>query len=635
MSSTRFLALALMPLVAVAACEGNGSRQFGRHATSDTAPLQLPMAADDPRSALYASHCAACHSGSAAVRAPGVASFIYMSPRSLLAAMETGNMRPMAESLEPEQRRAIAEWITGRAVVETPLPRSAYCGNRPASGHRDVGWSGWGGEPAATGFRSTEQAGLTADDVAKLELKWVFSFPDATQMRSQPALLDDRVILGSQWGDVYALDRLTGCVLWTFRADSAVRGAISVGRDSAGDQRVYFVDNLTNVHALDVETGALVWKTHVGRHQDATNTGSATLQDGRLYVPISSMEVAAAANPAYECCTSSGAVVAVDAASGQILWSHRVIGEPAREVGLTETGTRILAPSGAPVWSSPTVDARRGLLYVGTGENYTRPTTGSSDAILALELETGTLAWTFQGTASDAYNVACGRLEVDGNCPTPPGPDFDFGMAPILVERAKDGKEVLVVGQKSGMVYGLDPENEGARMWSTRVGSGSTLGGIHWGIASDGVLAYVTNSDHPRSELPAEFIDRGRTPGLFALDLMTGEIEWESPTPADVCGEMRGCVRGHSAAPAVIPGVVFAGSLDGRLRAHSTQSGRVLWDFDTARSFDAVNGVAGRGGAIDGPSPVVGDRWLFVNSGYGLFDQMPGNALLAFSADTP
>lgn len=623
MSRFRLLALALMSLAAVAACE-----------TDNTAPLQSPMAAGDPRAALYAAHCGACHSGTAGVRAPGLASFIYMSPRSLLAAMETGTMRPMAASLEPEQRRAIAEWITGRSVVETPLPPSAHCSERPATGDRGVGWSGWGGGPTATGFRTTEQAGLTAGDVSKLELKWVFSFPDATQMRSQPALLDDRVIVGSQWGDVYALDKQTGCVLWTFRADSAVRGAISVGLDAAGHQRAYFVDNLTHVHALDVESGAPVWKTRVGQHPDATNTGSATLHDGRLYVPVSSMEVAAAANPAYECCTSSGAVVAVDAASGEILWRHRVIGEPAREVGRTEVGTRILAPSGAPIWSSPTVDARRGLLYVGTGENYTRPTTGSSDAILALELETGALAWTFQATASDAYNVACGRPDVDGNCPAPPGPDFDFGMAPILVERAEDGKPILVVGQKSGMVYGLDPDRSGAMLWSTRVGSGSTLGGIHWGIASDGVLAYVTNSDHPRSELPAQFADRGRTPGLFALDLITGEIEWDSATPSNVCAERMGCVRGHSAAPSVIPGVVFAGSLDGRVRAHSTRSGRVLWEFDTARGFAAVHGGSGRGGAIDGPSPVVGGGWLFVNSGYGLFDQMPGNVLLAFSTDT-
>ena len=636
-SGSRILSLvSRLSIVAIVACQELAPVDATRRETVGASMPSPPMAAGDAGSELYAARCAGCHSGPAATRAPSVATFVYMSPRSILATMESGTMRAMAQSLEPGQRRAIVEWITGRSVVETPLPQTAYCDEPPEPGDRDVQWSGWGGGPAATGHRSAEATRMTLDDVRKLELRWVFAFPDATQVRSQPALLDERLIVGSQWGDVYSLDRQTGCVHWKFSADSAVRGAISVGRDAAGRQRVFFVDYSTNVHALDVETGAPIWKTRVGTHKDATNTGSATLHDGRLYVPLSSMEVAAAADPDYPCCTSSGAVVAVDAGTGRIVWRHRVIEEPARRVGVTSKGTVVLAPSGAPVWSSPTVDAGRGLLYVGTGENYSRPTNDRSDAVLALDLSTGRLVWSFQGTASDAFNVACSRPGVEGNCPSPPGPDFDFGMAPILVRRVQDGRELLVVGQKSGMVYGLDPDDDGAALWSTRVGSGSTLGGIHWGIASDGERAYVTNADHPNMALPAEFAERGRTPGLYALNLATGEVEWESETPDDVCGEMNGCVRGHSAAPSVISGVVFAGSLDGRLRAHGSRTGRVLWEFDTARSFAAAstaNGLAGRGGAIDGPGPVVGDRWLFVNSGYGLFGQMPGNVLLAFSVE--
>ena len=303
-------------------------------------------------------------------------------------------------------------------------------------------------------------------------------------------------------------------------------------------------------------------------------------------------------------------VASLDAATGDLLWYHRVIPGYPEETGKNGIGTTNWGPSGAAVWSSPTIDSARGLLYAGTGENLTYPVTETGDAILALKLETGELAWSFQGTSEDAFNMACTQPAYRENCPDPPGPDLDFGMAPMLVTRP-DGKEILVAGQKSGVVWALDPDDDGALLWSTAVGKGGALGGIHWGMATGGSYAYAPNSDRN-----AVIVDvnpkRQLSPGLYALDLMTGEVVWSTPPPEDACRGKRRCFAANSAAATAIDGVVFAGGLDGVIRAHSTVDGRVIWAFDTTGPVETVGGVPGRGGAIDGPGPVVAGGILFV-----------------------
>ena len=278
--------------------------------------------------------------------------------------------------------------------------------------------------------------------------------------------------------------------------------------------------------------------------------------------------------------------------------------------------------------SSPTVDTARGRVYAGTGQNYSRPATGNSDAVIALDIETGELAWSFQATPDDAFNVACIPVPLGHNCPDPPGPDYDFGMSPMLVERP-DGSEILVAGQKSGTVWALDPDRDGAVLWSTQGGKGSVLGGIHWGMAADGGYAYAPHSDRGGVVVDVN-PDRDPSPGLYALDLMTGEIVWRARPPEGACEGKRGCFLANSAGAAVIPSVVFAGGLDGHIRAYSADDGRILWDFDTTGVAVTFNGVPGRGGAIDGPGPVIAGGRLFTNSGYSQHGQMPGNLLLAF-----
>jgi polyvinyl alcohol dehydrogenase (cytochrome) len=271
------------------------------------------------------------------------------------------------------------------------------------------------------------------------------------------------------------------------------------------------------------------------------------------------------------------------------------------------------------------VDAKRGMLYVGTGENYSYPSSSTSDAIQALDLNTGALVWNFQATGGDIYNLACPFLN---NCPDKPGPDLDFGMAPMLVKRA-DGQEELIAGQKSGVVFALSPVS-GKLIWKTRIGKGGALGGVHWGMACDGKYAYAANADNVIA-LDIRDTTIKAAPGIFALDLENGKIIWTTPAPG--CAGKKNCFQANSAAPTVVPGLVFAGGLDGHIRAYATGNGKIVWDFDSVQDFASVNGVKGKGGSIDGPSAVLSDGMLFVNSGYGMFGQMGGNVLLAFATD--
>ena len=577
------------------------------------------------RKIFYAT-CYACHKDTVGNVAPGYSVMASMTPRAILASMDNGKMRLQAAKLSERERLAVAEWLTNSELKTTVLPKEAYTSfttidenNRPASGY-----SGWGGNIAGTGFRSTEQAGISTANINSLQLKWVFAFPDATIVRSKPAIVGNWLIVGTQFGDLFAINRKTGKPGWHFAASAAIRGAIVIQKQG-NSITAFFADFSTNVYAIDVKTGKQLWNKRAGIDAQSATTGSVAVYGGKVFVPITSTEVASALNGEYNCCFSSGGVVALDAYTGKEIWQHRVIVEAAKETGKKKNGKPFYGPSGAPVWCSPTVDAKRGILYIGTGENYTYPTTSTSDAIQALDLKTGKLIWNFQATNGDAYNAACPFFV---NCPEKPGPDLDFGMAPILVN-GKDGKDILVAGQKSGVVYALSPN--GKLIWQTRIGKGGKLGGIHWGMAVDGENVYATNADNILG-IDRRDSTREASPGIYKLDLITGKVIWETPTTG--CLNNKDCLPFNSAAPAVIPGIVFAGSLDGHIRGYATGDGKILWDYNTARDYDMINGIKAKGGAIDGPAPVIADGMLFVNSGYGMFGQMPGNVLLAFGVDS-
>lgn len=592
--------------------------------------------ADPP--ALYKRLCAACHD-TAENRAPQRDALLTMTAERVLASMETGTMVTMANNRTASERRALAEFLSGKrlgAPLNTTPPPTAMCQARnrtfdPAVGPR---WTAWGFDETNTRYQDGPSARLTVADVPKLKLKWAFAFPGDLQSYGQATLAGGRVFVGSWGGKVYSLDALTGCVHWFFDAAAGVRSAVSVARIGGPNGRyaAFFGDMAANTYALDAVTGQLLWRVKVDDFPVARVSGSPTFHDDRVYVPVASGEEGAAAVPTYECCRFRGSIVALDAASGKQLWKTYMIPEEPQPTKKNAVGAQLWGPSGVPVWATPAVDPRRNALYVTTGNNYSDPTTTLSDAFVALDLATGKIRWSRQMTTSDAYTAAC-RLPDKTNCAASNGPDLDFGASPILVTLT-NGRRLLVAGQKSGVVHALDPDASGEVLWQTRIGRGGTMGGVQWGSATDGANIYVALSDIGRIMLAystSTDADPKQGGGMFALRLADGERVWYTPPPG--CGTRQRCSPAQSAAVSALPGVAFSGSVDGHIRAYATNDGSIVWDFDTIREYETVNGVPGRGGSLDGPGPVIGGGMVFVNSGYPTAGGTPGNVLLAFSVD--
>ena len=484
-------------------------------------------------------------------------------------------------------------------------------------------WNGWGVDINNSRFQPTAMAGLTPEQVPRLQLKWAFGFPGASTANAQPTIVGGLLFVGGNDRKVYALDAKSGCTRWTFATEAVVRTAISVGPISGTDQlAVFFGDVRGSAYAVNATTGALMWKTKVDDHPAARIVGAPTLYSGALYVPVSSFEEATGSQPTYQCCTFRGSVVALDSATGKQIWKTYTIPEAPRPTNRNAIGTQLYGPAGAAVWSAPTIDVQRHAVYVATGNSYSNPPSDTSDAILAFDLATGRMLWHRQATARDSFVVACYGTDQT-NCPENHGPDSDFGQSPILVS-LHNGQRVLVVGQKSGVVYALDPDQEGKILWQTRIGKGGPLGGIMWGSAADEEHVYVANSDLRGSMSP----DPAAGGGLFALDLATGKISLEVPPVP--CGDRSQCSPALSSAVTEIPGVVFSGGVSGYLRAYATADAKLLWEVDTAHEFRTVNGISANGGAMDGPGPTIVDGMLYVDSGYAQWGGLPGNVLLAF-----
>jgi polyvinyl alcohol dehydrogenase (cytochrome) len=599
--------------------------------------------------ALYRQRCAVCHEGGASDRAPDRAILQYMPTASIVRTLETGAMREVVGSLTPAQRDAIAAYLTGNAPHANsnaaPHPPVGLCAAPSKTFFLEPSapqWNGWSVDAYNRRFQSAAMAGISATDVPRLKLKWAFGFEGDSLAFSQPTIVAGNVFVGSQQGKVFSLDARSGCLRWSFQAETAVRTAVTIGPLSGrqpANSAAFFGDQRGSVYAVDTATGRLLWKVQADAHPQARITGSLQLWHGRLYVPVSSLEEIATIDPHYECCRFRGSVVALDAETGTQVWKTYAIDEAPHPTTKNALGTQFLGPSGVAIWSAPTLDPERKVLYVGTGNNYSDPAVTTSDAVLALDLDTGKLLWSRQLTPEDTYNSSC-RTTLE-NCPKTKGPDFDFGSSPILVS-LPGGRRALVAGQKSGLVYALDPDDAGKVLWRVRVGEGGVNGGVQWGPAVDENNAYVAVSDVSRTrhettingqKMMTRTLDPSKGGGLFALRLSTGEKIWQTLPSKSACQDRPNCSPAQSAALTAIPGVVFSGSMDGHLRAYSTEDGRVVWDFDTVRDFTTVNGVAARGGALDGPGPAVAGGILYVNSGYGRFGAMPGNVLLAFSVD--
>jgi polyvinyl alcohol dehydrogenase (cytochrome) len=388
------------------------------------------------------------------------------------------------------------------------------------------------------------------------------------------------------------------------------------------------------MYALNAESGEVIWKTRPPNHLLAQSTATPQFYKGVVYLGFSALEESLVVDPTAVCCSFRGSVVAIEAATGLINWQSYTIAQPARPLASPTRG----GPSGAAIWSTPTIDEQKQTLYVATGDNYSDPATDTSDAILAFNLRNGRMLWSRQFTEGDAYNSAC-NSRTRANCPDADGPDFDFGQPPILVQLG-GGKRALVIGQKSGVVHAIDPDADGKILWQTRVGAGGLLGGSQWGSAADAQRMYVAVSDvniltvedaaAPNGRRIA--LDPKKGGGLHAIDLKSGKIIW-SAKPAACPSSRAICSPAQSAAVSAIPGAVFSGALDGHMRAYSSSDGRVIWDFDTAREFPTVNGNPGRGGSIDATGAAIAGGLVLVMSGYDQFGGIPGNVMLAFSVD--
>lgn len=580
--------------------------------------------------AVYESYCASCH-GQRMPRAPHLSMMRMMTADSVYAALDGGVMKDQAAPLNADEKVAVAEYLTGHALGQADTdPKLPQCEGKSFDFAALPKIRDWGIDLANTRNQSPEETGLSSDAPAKLETAWVVTFPGAIRVRSQPAFAGGFMFIGSQDGTVYALDAKTGCQHWQYRAVSEVRTGISVSLwkgDSPDDPPLaVFGDYLGNIYGVEAETGKLAWKARPHLHPHATISGTPRIHDGLVYAPISSHEDGSAVRPDYPCCTFRGAVAALDERTGETKWITYTIPDEATPRELNSAGTQRWGSSGASIWNTPSIDIKRGQLYVGTGDNYSEPDSGTSDSVIAIGLETGDVRWVYQATAGDIWNGACMNPYRGPNCPENEGPDYDIGASLVLAD-AGDGRDVLIAGQKSGDVHGIDPDN-GTLIWKREIGRGGIQGGVHFGLAAADGVAYVPVSDmvYPGD---AGVYTKPPTPGLYALNIADGKLIWSWVAEEDNCeGRRDFCHPGISAPTTVIGDYVFAGALDGWLRVHERSTGKIVWSMDTTQKFTSFNGLKGHGGSINGVGPVAHDGLIYLPSGYGIYDHMPGNVLI-------
>jgi polyvinyl alcohol dehydrogenase (cytochrome) len=482
-----------------------------------------------------------------------------------------------------------------------------------------VQWNGWGRDLANTRYQP--EPAIRAMDVPKLSLKWAFGFQGGTEF-GQPTMVDDRLFVTTSAGRIYALDAKTGCTYWTYDAPAGSRTAVSIGELGQAKRAAiprklkrtlahldvikapsaaYFGDDSGAVYALDAQKGTLLWKTQVDTHPTARIVGTPILFGDKLYVAVGSNEEKNAASPNYSCCTFRGSVAALDMASGKVQWKSYTILEEPQPTHKNSAGVQEFAPAGAAISSTPSIDSKRGVLYVSTGRSMTGIEQSLVDAVAAFGLNDGKLRWVKQ-------------LTVKGEVP-----QSGFTSPPVL-RTLGSGKEIILAGQLSGVVYGLDPDHGGEILWQSRLGTEGTpdSGGIAWGSAVDHRSLFVAVS--------GSLAQPGNGNGsLWALDPKTGIARWHTPAPTPACSWSEGaCSHAQSQAVTVMPGGVFSGSMDGHLRAYSTIDGKILWDFDTAKAYQTQNGVRANGGPLDHGGATIVNGSVYITS---------GNALLAFSVD--
>jgi polyvinyl alcohol dehydrogenase (cytochrome) len=569
----------------------------------------------------FQTKCMSCHRESDSSKAPSARQIRQMTPEQIYAIVSKPGRPEHDQGLTDPQKRRLSEFMGGyRQIgsVEAGNPKNFpnRCASNPPMTDPYAGayWSGWGGDIENTRYQRTEAAGMTKADVPKLKLKWAFGFPLGISAYSPPAIASGRVFTGTDIGWIYSLDAKTGCYYWGFETGVTVRPALSIGPVSGhGNSKyaIYFGDAKANVYAVDAQDGKLLWKRKVEEFFLGRITAAPKLYNGRLYVPVSSSEEWQSGNQDYECCTSRGSVVALDANSGEQVWKTYTMDTP-KPTQKNDNGVQLYGPAGGSVWNSPTVDPVRHAVYFGSGDTETEPAQPLGDAIVAVDMDSGKLLWSYQAQADDAFMGGCTGPNKSKACPQKMGPDADIGNSPIL-STLPDGKRVLIAGTKGGEVFALDPDNKGALLWRVSANpSGGGRGGIVWGGAADHENVYYG-------------LGSG---GMSALKMATGKQVWFQAINA------AGTRGSNNAAATIIPGVVFVAGTDGKLHALSTTDGAILWEYATNKNFDTVNKVAdAHGGSISSVGPVIAGGMMYIGSGYGVGGGPFGNVLLAFGPE--
>lgn len=598
-------------------------------------PAQQPPAAGGQRGipgtesglATFQTRCSVCHNNPVP-GAPTASAIREMTPERIYDSLATGSMQKYTDGLSDIQKRRVAEFMSGRPVGSAKVGDAQNmpnkCRNNPALSNPANGaaWNGWGVDIGNTRFQQAQGAGLTAAQVPRLKLKWAFGYPAGESANGQPTVAAGRVFVGGDNGFVYSLDAATGCIYWSFENGSIVRNALTIGpMTGQGSARyaAYFGDGHANVYALDAQNGKLLWKTKVDPHFVARITAGVKFYNGKLFVPVSSSEEFSSGHRDYPCCTSRGSVVALDANTGKQIWKTWVVPDEPKPYKTQANGVVLYKPAGGAVWNSPTIDPVRNAVYFGTGDATTAPSPKTTDGVMAVNINTGELLWSYQAHENDVFMGGCNLPTRGDACPSPNGPDLDIGNSPIL-KTLPNGKRVLITGTKTGEVFGLDPDNKGALLYRVSAtgapATGARGGGsIVWGGAVDDQHVYYGVNGV----------------GLTALRQATGERAWVFTPPAPAGGGRGGLL---GAAPTAIPGVVFEGASNGMLYAVSAADGKQLWEFNTAREFETVNKVPAHGGAITSTGAVVVGGMVFVGSGYAISNGASGgNVLLAFGID--
>jgi polyvinyl alcohol dehydrogenase (cytochrome) len=626
---------------ALALGAGGGLLAIAALATPMIAPAAIgQVSADHPGAGVYQKACAACHDNPGTTRAATLASMRTLAPARLREVMAPGGiMAPMAAALSDKEKTDLVTWLTaGQAAAAATWTDALLCApdRRAVSASAAIVNAGFGIDADQTRSLSASEAGLSKAQLASLEVAWSIAFPGQGGGTGASVLSDGTIyVTGGQ--KLLAIDAKSGCVKWSYAANS--RNTPAIG-EIAG-KKVVALSAGRDIHVVDAATGALVWKAS-GQPVDGSGgqiRGGVIFAKDKIIVPLSASGVASGMNPRTECCAGHGSVVALNAADGTHAWEYHTMPEPTYNGQVNSLGVKQKGPSGAPIWSVPVYDAKRNNILVTTGENTSHPGTDTSDAVIAINADTGKVSWQFQAMAADVWNMACDVATGNNgpNCPVlfgGDGRDYDFGAGAIVA--SVNGKDVILAGQKSGHAWALDA-NTGKVLWSHRIGEGTALGGVHWGITADAGKVYIPINDPIISSDP-RFVTKA---GVYAFDIATGRPAWSYAAQPNCTGsrntDVVNCATkfGFSAAPLVVDGALVGATLGGEVIILDGADGRVINRLDTVGARTTLNkDIAGKGGSIDAHGLSAGAGMLFVNSGYGSFSQTPGNVLIAYRPKT-